>query len=275
MFIALIVELVNPYKNLSKPKKPMVGEDMQPLVEALQKFTSPADCLITDNPCLALVSDRMPPPWLSGVSYARFQSGSLDTQDMIDLTETHNCQVMAPTLDRIKNANRPYYDWAKQNYLWVWLVDEREIMIGKPLLNAEPAIPEPAIPVQANFSGQVELLGADWYPGDDAGHLSLYWRTLQPFEQNYKIFAQLRNSEGQVVAAADHEAYDGLIPTKRWPLNKIFKDTIRVDLPPGLPAGNYAFYVGFYDPATIERLPVNRDTSGENAVIINQVEIRK
>jgi len=268
--IALIVELVSPYKNLSKPRKPMVGEDMQPLVEALQKFTSPADCLITDNPYLALVSERMPPPWLSGVSYARFQSGSLDTQDMIDLTEARNCQVMAPTLDRIKNANRPYYDWAKQNYLWVWLVDGHEIMLGKPLRHAEPAIP-----VKANFSGQVELLGADWHPGDDAGHLSLYWRALQPFEQNYKIFVQLRNGEGQVVADADHEAYDGLIPTERWPLNKIFKDTIRVNLPPNLPLDSYAFYIGFYDPATIERLPVNGDASGENAVIIGQVEIRE
>ena len=64
--VLLIIELVGPYEALAKPKKEMVDDKMQPLVTLLDKFTSPEDCLITDNPYLAFVTDRTPPPWFSG-----------------------------------------------------------------------------------------------------------------------------------------------------------------------------------------------------------------
>ena len=131
---------------------------------------------------------------------------------MVEITNIYDCQVMAPTLDRIKNANRPYYDWAKENYLRVWVVDGKEVMLGKPLQKADPNVA-----IRTNFAEQVELLGVDWLLDKDSGYLSLYWHTLQPFSQNYKIFVQLRDNTGQTLASADHEAYDGLIPTQSWP----------------------------------------------------------
>jgi hypothetical protein len=177
--------------------------------------------------------------------------------------------VVAPTLDRIKNSNRSYYDWAKSNYLRVWVLEGHEIMLGKPLKTAQPAIP-----LNTKFAAQVELLGADWLPGSQGGHLSLYWRALQPFPQRYKIFVQLRNHQGQTVASADHEVYDGLIPTQRWPVNAILKDTNYLSLPPDLEPGVYALYLGLYDPDTLERLPIINDASGENAVVIPEFLVR-
>lgn len=269
IFILLTVELTAPYKALAKPKDEMVDGKMEPLLTVLDKFTSPVDCLITDNPYLAFVTDRLPPPWFSALSYARFASGTLDKQSMVDITNAYECQIMAPTLDRIKNANRPYYDWAKENYLRVWVVDGKEVMLGKPLQEASPDIP-----LQANFAEQVELIGADWLPSKDSGYLSLYWRTLQPFSQNYKIFVQLRDNTEQTIASADHEAYDGLIPTQSWPVNAILKDTNRLDLPTDLQQGSYSLYIGIYDPNTLERLPIINDISGENAAILSEIVIQ-
>jgi hypothetical protein len=263
LLLLLLFNLAQPYQALAEPRQRMIGEAMQPLLDMLAQHTSPTDCLITDSPYLPLVSNRLPPPWFSALSYARFASGTLDKPAMVTITESQGCQVVAPILERIKNANRPYYDWAKAHYLRVWVVDGKEIMLGKPLHQAQPQRP-----VVATFADQVELVGADWRPGQSAGHLSLYWRTLRPFTTDYKIFVQLRNEAGQTVASADHEAFAGLLPTSRWPVEAIFKDTNRLVWPADLPPGRYSLYVGLYEPASLARLPISGDTSGENAVVI-------
>jgi hypothetical protein len=268
LLILLVAELFQPFEALARPRREMVNQEMQPLVGLLQQFTAPTDCLITDHPYLAFVSGRMPPPWLANLSYARFTSGNLDTQSLVAQTEAAECQVVAPVLDRIKNSNRDYYNWAKANSLRVWVLDGKEVMLGNPLQEAHPALP-----LHLNFAGQVELVGADWRPGERHGYLTLYWKTLRPFNQNYKIFVQLRNEQGQTLASADHEAYNGLIPMQLWRVNTIFKDTNRLDWPAELGPGPYTFYVGLYDPATLERLPIEGDTSGENAAIIPGITV--
>jgi hypothetical protein len=58
-----------------------------------------------------------------------------------------------------------------------------------------------------------------------------------------------------------------------WRVNTIFKDTNRLDWPAELGPGPYTFYVGLYDPATLERLPIEGDTSGENAAIIPGITV--
>jgi hypothetical protein len=268
LLVLLVAELFNPYEELAKPRREMVDQATQPLVALLQQFTAPTDCMITDHPYLAFVSGRLPPPWLANLSYARFDSGSLDTDSLVARTEAAECQVVAPVLDRIKNSNRDYYNWAKANSLRVWVLDGKEVMVGNPLKEAQPLQP-----LHLNFAGQVELVGADWRPGERHGYLSLYWKTLRPFNQNYKIFVQLRNEQGQTVASADHEAYNGLIPMQLWRVDTIFKDTNRLDWPAELGPGPYTFYVGLYDPATLERLPIEGDTSGENAAVIPGITV--
>jgi hypothetical protein len=265
----LVLKLLGPFQVLANPRREMIDEDLQPLMTVLEHFTAPSDCLITDHPYLAFVANRMPPPWFSALSYARFASGSLDVPEMVEITNHHNCQVAAPILDRVKNAKRSYYDWAKANYLRVWVLEGNEIMLGKPMMQAQPEIP-----LSVNFNGQVELMGADWHPVEDGGYLSLYWKTMQPFSQDYKIFVQLRNAQGQIVASADHEAYNGLIPTQAWPVQAILKDTNRLNWPPDLPHDTHAFYIGLYNPVNGERLPIVNDQSGENAVVLSEIMVK-
>lgn len=263
----LLAELAAPFSRLTRPNKPLVEGESEIVAEALLKFTNPADCIITDDPYVAFVAGRLPPPWLSNLSYARFESGSLTTRQLIEVTNRYNCQAVVPTLDRLKNSDRAYYDWAKATYLRTWVVEGKEIMLGKPLTRAAPRLP-----LYANFAGQVELLGADWIKAEAQPgqvYVSLYWKSLKPFTQNYKIFVHLRHAAtGQTVASADHEAFDGLLPTQRWPVNRILKDTNPLVIPVEAPPGPYLLYVGLYDPATGKRLPIINDQSGENAVMI-------
>jgi 4-amino-4-deoxy-L-arabinose transferase-like glycosyltransferase len=260
--IALTREMATPFNRLVKPVKPLLEGSPQIVAQGLAEYTAPNDCLITDDPYLAYVSGRLPPPWLSNVSYARFESGSLTLAELQDITTQSGCQVAAPLFDRLKNGLPGYYEWLKLNYLRIWVVEGANIMLGKPLTQASPAIP-----AYANFNNLVELIGLDWIE-DESGqrYLTLYWRGQQRADQSYKIFVHVRNEAGQTIANADHEVYGGLLPTQLWPINGgILKDTIALhsDIPPG----RYTLYIGLYQPQTLERLPIINDASGENAAI--------
>lgn len=269
--ISLSIEMVAPFNRLTyKPVKPLLENDVKPIAQGILKFTTPQDCLITDDPYMAYVTKRLPPPWFSNMSYARFTSGSLKMEELQAVTNQANCQVVVPTFDRLKNGSRPFYNWLKLNYLRIWVVEGYTVMLGKPLYNINPDMP-----LQANFNNQVELLGADWTKAD-AGtvYLTLYWKGLQKFEQRYKIFVHLRNPANQTIATGDHEVYDGLLPTQLWPLGGgILKDTNRLPVSE-IPPGTYTLYIGLYNPDTLERLPLVNDTSGENAAIIPNIVIK-
>ena len=262
----LFAQIFSAFGPFVKPPVPLVSESKQPIVEALTKFTTPSDCAVTDDPYIAIVSGRLPPPWFANLSYARFESGSLDSDELKKITNNYNCQVVAPTFERLKNSSRPYYDWAKNEYLRIWVVDGKEIMLGKALTEVKPMIPD-----SVQFGDQVSLLGLDWTtsetPVDRHAYLSLYWQTLKPFSQNFKIFVQGRDATGQTIISADHEVFDSLLPTQAWPTGRILKDTLRLPISGDTPAGQYTLYVGLYDPATLERLPVSNDSSGENAAV--------
>jgi hypothetical protein len=143
-------------------------------------------------------------------------------------------------------------------------------------------VPIPADPptrLDANFNDMIHLSGyrldlATITP-DGTLPLGLYWRpTGQPTRQ-LKVFVQLRNAEGQIVAQADHFLLEGLLTVEAW--NALqqqgdwLRDTADLGLALPLPAGSgpYRLYVGFYEPKNLERVPIINDTSGENAAVID------
>jgi hypothetical protein len=145
-----------------------------------------------------------------------------------------------------------------------------------------PVPPEPAKTVTANFSDLIELGGytldlAAVAP-DRTVQLGLYWQPMAThFQHPYKVFVQLRNEQGQTVAQADHFMYEGLLSgsvlgqlkqQQEW-----LRDTADLALPESLPSGSYDLFIGLYDPATFERVPLSADASGENAVLLETISI--
>jgi 4-amino-4-deoxy-L-arabinose transferase-like glycosyltransferase len=146
-------------------------------------------------------------------------------------------------------------------------------------------VPLPAEPVAAldgNFSNLIRLAGYSWDPAaiapDGTMSLGLYWRPLGAPSRVLKVFVQLRDGRGQTIAQADHFIYEGLLTSEEW--NKLrnkgewLRDSADLRIPLPLPAGGaYRVYVGLYDPVTLDRVPVLNDTSGENAVVINLLDL--
>jgi 4-amino-4-deoxy-L-arabinose transferase-like glycosyltransferase len=142
-----------------------------------------------------------------------------------------------------------------------------------------PLPAEPMTRLEANFSNVIHLGGYSLDPAtltpDGVLPLGLYWRPTGTPARQVKVFVQLRSAQGQTIAQADHFLLAGLLTLETWQAlqkkGEWLRDTADLRLPLPLPAGQglYRLYVGFYDPNTLERMPVINDTSGENAAVID------
>jgi hypothetical protein len=242
-------------------------EGQEPVVDFLQKFTAPDDCVVTDDLNLAFISRRFPPPMLIDLSSARLATESISDDRLVALTQRAGCQVVAALTDRIVELSPGFDQWSQHAFLGHWQGEDEEatLWLAQPLTN-----PQPVIPLRRTLGNQVILRGVDLAPDrrHQTLHVSLYWETLKPFALEYKIFVHLRDEANSTIVNGDHLPYDNLVPTTVWPVGSIVKETIQLDLPPNLALEEYHLSVGIYDPASQERLPVQGDESGENAIII-------
>lgn len=114
-------------------------------------------------------------------------------------------------------------------------------------------------------------------PGQTA-HLTTFWqntRTLWLF----KIFVHLRDQTGATIAQADFAPLEQIDEHLREAMvgrssADIIPLTTSLTLPPELPPGVYRLYIGVYHPAALERVPVIDDQSGENAILLGQIELK-
>lgn len=93
-------------------------------------------------------------------------------------------------------------------------------------------------------------------PGDVVS-LSLFWRAEQPMDQDYVVFVQLLDEQGQLRAQVDRTPVGGFRPTSSWQPGEGIGDNHGLELPVGLEPGEYQLIAGLYLPATLERLVVN------------------
>jgi hypothetical protein len=136
-----------------------------------------------------------------------------------------------------------------------------------------------SIPIEANFSHLVRLIGYDLglrraHPG---GRLpvTLYWQALAPIPTSYQIFTHLESETG-LVAQADGVPVCWSYPTDRWRPGQIIADQHAIYLPAEVLPGAYSLQVGLYLADTFERLDV-LDQAGNPAgtsVTLTTVKIR-
>jgi hypothetical protein len=151
------------------------------------------------------------------------------------------------------------------------------IFLSRPQPVPLPA--EPLTRLEANFSNVINLEGYSLDPAtmapDGTVSVGLYWRPTGTPSRPFKVFVQLRNAQGQTIAQSDHYLLEGLVTLEAWKAvqqkGEWLRDTadLRLPLPLSATGGPYRLFVGFYDPDTLDRVPILNDTSGENAVVID------
>ena len=75
----------------------------------------------------------------------------------------------------------------------------------------------------------------------------LTWRTNAALDRRYKVFLQLLDEDGHLVAQRDSEPAGGSAKTTDWPVGEAIVDNHALMLPSELPAGDYTLIVGLYD----------------------------
>jgi hypothetical protein len=149
------------------------------------------------------------------------------------------------------------------------------IFLSRPQPAPVPA--EPLARLEANFSNVIRLEGYSLdlttMAPDGTFSVGLYWRPTGAPSRPFKVFVQLRNAQGQTIAQSDHYLLEGLLTLEAWNAlqqkGEWLRDTADLRLPLPANGGPYRLFVGFYDPDTLDRVPILNDTSGENAVVID------
>ncbi|MEN6478008.1 MAG: glycosyltransferase family 39 protein [Anaerolineales bacterium] len=107
---------------------------------------------------------------------------------------------------------------------------------------------------------QIDLLG---YDGDvaavDAGDtltLGLHWQAQTAIAADYKVFIHVVDEANQIVAQDDSMPQGNTRATTTWHVGEVVLDEHSIALPDGLPAGRYQVYLGMYELATMQRLPI-------------------
>jgi hypothetical protein len=167
----------------------------------------------------------------------------------------------------------------------VWFGDEALVYRTRPTRYPLPT--SPSLEVGVDLGGVVRLIGyhdpqtgpsegsADLPPYGPGGvyRLTLFWSALAPMPTDYTVFVHVRDVDGATVAQQDSQPLDGDYPTSQWRVNETVIDVHNVELPPDLPPGQYGVWVGMYQMETMERLPVEGDTWGENAVPLGTIVV--
>jgi hypothetical protein len=102
--------------------------------------------------------------------------------------------------------------------------------------------------------GQVRLLG--WEVEGELAELdelyylviTMYWQSLQPMTENYRVYLKLVDGEGQVWRENDSNPVFGFFLTSQWEEGVILRDKHGLEVPPDAPPGVYYLGPGLFDP---------------------------
>lgn len=121
--------------------------------------------------------------------------------------------------------------------------------------------PPPATPTQVldtSWQNGIALQGHDDLPATLAPQASfvlrLVWTTDAAVSDDYTAFVHLIGPDGNIVAQNDRQPLDGFYPTSAWAVSDPVEDFYGLTLPATLLPGEYRLLVGWYLPATGERL---------------------
>lgn len=129
----------------------------------------------------------------------------------------------------------------------------------EPIFMGETAVPTPNYTTRYNFNQQIQLNGYDITVVPGTGlEITLFWQALAPVSADWIVFAHLLDEHDELVAQGDGVPRNGNFPTAWWSEGTIVSDTHW--LPGNIfcdNLGKHTLRLGFYNPATGERLPVS------------------
>lgn len=147
---------------------------------------------------------------------------------------------------------------------------------------AAPAATPVTVKTGAVLGNKVELVGAQFQPGQvvpgQPTRVALYFRTLDTVGADYSVFVHVEDADGQLPRTNfDHQPTGGKYPTSQWKKGDMVRDEFSIYVAPGAQARALNIYVGLWNPANDERLPLSNPdkvrNDGLNRVFLAQLPV--
>jgi hypothetical protein len=88
-------------------------EQRQEIVNFIRKHTDVHDCVIIDDPALAIAADRLPAPQLVELSRERIVGGLITISRLETLTQDHGCKAVVFSRRKYTQPLSEFKDWAR------------------------------------------------------------------------------------------------------------------------------------------------------------------
>ena len=170
--------------------------------------------------------------------------------------------------DTIWIVGQTFPDWQNAGVVEEWALDNlqliREAQIaGLPVrqfmvweVQSDELVDEPL----AIFEASIALMGVELLQSNYTDDLTaiLYWQAFEQTETALTVFSHLVGKINPETGTSlwsqdDHPPQNGRLSTNLWEVNRLYRDVYRLPLSTVVP-GDYRLHIGFYDPATGDRL---------------------
>jgi hypothetical protein len=138
---------------------------------------------------------------------------------------------------------------------------------------------EPSSPMSATLGRQVRFLGYDLpvkeVQAGETLYLYLYWQALADMDQDYKVFTQVLDGSGAIIAQSDKLAGSEAYPTSHWLPGAVVRNRFLLTVHQQASSGKYHLIVGMYDPGPgLIRLPVEGGGVPADHVVLAEVQVK-
>jgi hypothetical protein len=138
----------------------------------------------------------------------------------------------------------------------------------------------PRLMLDVNLDNKVLLVACDLEddtlePGETL-QLVLYWRALQPIQDNYTVFVHVAQADGSTLVQRDVQPRAGTRPTSSWAPDEVVTDPYELLIPGDASPDLYWLRVGMYSQATMQRLPVvdpGQATVLQDSVLVKELRV--
>ncbi|NJN83954.1 MAG: hypothetical protein HC802_17865 [Caldilineaceae bacterium] len=86
--------------------------------------------------------------------------------------------------------------------------------------------------------------------------MRLVWQANRAIDDDLTAFVHLVGEDGLPIAQSDRAPQDGFYPTRAWQPDEAVEDFYTLEIPADQSPAEYRLVVGWYDPETGARLPI-------------------
>jgi hypothetical protein len=247
----------------------------------IQALVGPSDFLVTDQPYLAFLAERMVPPQLVDTALTRIRSRSLTGQRAIDQAAPYDPRVVVLWGDRLRSLPA-FKSWVDQRFQVVKVYNRRGdsdravyLRRDQDFQGARARLAAAAAGGQSASFGPLRLVGArlerEEVDRGQGASLALHWELQQPTSVDYHVRIDLRDASGRSLDDQEESLSGGAEGTNLWPVGRwlLQSSFVRADVLPG----HYTVTVSLYDSRARASVPLDNQP-GSSALTVGRLQVR-